>query len=71
MSATLKLPHQTLGAEVRRGAYAGVVDDGRRGSVEMDDAIDIPLEPGRHSRQVRHGRSTETFAAAEGEIVAF
>jgi hypothetical protein len=74
MSATLKLTHKAIGAEVRRGTYDVVVDGERVGSVEMNDTIEIPVEPGRHTLQVRNGRkssSTETFDAAEGEIVAF
>jgi hypothetical protein len=34
----------------------------------------LPVEPGRHTLQVRNGRNssrTKTFDAAEGEIVAF
>jgi hypothetical protein len=49
--------------------------DGERvGSVEMNDTIEIPVEPGRHTLQVRNGRNssrTLTFDAAEGEVVAF
>ena len=74
MSATLKLTHKAIGAEVRRGAYDVVVDGERVGSVEMNDTIETPVESGRHSLQVRNGRkssSTEVFDAAEGEIVAF
>jgi hypothetical protein len=74
MSATLKLTHKAIGAEVRRAPYDVVVDDLRVGSVEMNDTIEIPVEPGGHTLQVRDGRkssSTETFDAAEGEIVAF
>ncbi len=74
MSATLKLTHRAIGAEVRRDAYDVVVDGERVGSVEMNDTIEIPVEPGRHTLQVRSGRkssSTETFDAAEGAIVAF
>jgi hypothetical protein len=51
-----------------------VVDGERVGSVNMNDTIELPVEPGRHTLQVRDGRkssSTETFDAAEGEIVAF
>jgi hypothetical protein len=51
-----------------------VVDGERVESVEMNDTIEIPVEPGRHTLQVRNGRkssSTETFDAAEGEIIAF
>jgi hypothetical protein len=74
MSATLRLTHKAIGAEVRRGAYDVVVDGERVGSVEMNDTIEVPVETGRHSLQVRHGRqssATETFDAAEGGVVAF
>jgi len=69
MSATLKLTHKTIGVEVRRGTYNAMVD-----GVELNETIDIPVEPGRHTLQVRNGRNssrTKTFDAAEGEIVAF
>ncbi len=74
MSATLKLTHKAIGAEVRRDTYDVVLDGDRVGSVEMNDAIEMPIEPGRHTLQVRNGRKssgTETFDAAEGELVAF
>jgi hypothetical protein len=51
-----------------------MVDGERVGSVEMNDTIEIPLEPGRHTLQIRSGRmssGTETFDVAEGESVAF
>ena len=35
MSATLKLTHKAIGAEVRRGPYDVVVDRERVGSVEI------------------------------------
>ena len=74
MPATLKVTHKAIGAEVRRGTYDVVVDSERAGSVEMNHTIEIPVEPGRHTLQVRNGRnssSTQTFDAAEEEIVAF
>jgi hypothetical protein len=74
VSARLKLTHKAIGAEVRRGNYDVVVDGERVGSVEMNDAIELPVEPGRPTVQVRDGRkssSTETFDAAEAGIVAF
>jgi hypothetical protein len=74
MSATLKLTHKAIGAEVRRGPYDVVVDGKRVGSVEMNDTIEMPVEPGRHRLQVRKGRnssSTHTFDAAASEVVAF
>jgi hypothetical protein len=74
MSATLKLTHKTIGVEVRRGTYDAVLDGERVGSLELNDPIEMPVEPGRHTLQVRNGRNssrTETFDAAEGETVAF
>lgn len=74
MPATLKLAHKALGAEVRRGAYEVVLDGERVGSVEMNDTFETPIEPGRHTLQVRNGRNssrTKTFDATDGETVAF
>jgi hypothetical protein len=74
MSATLKLTHKTIGAEIRRGTYDAVVDGKPAGSVELDETIDIPVEPGRHTLQVRNGRNssrTKTFDVAEGEVASF
>ena len=74
MTATLKLTHKAIGAEVRRGAYDIVLDGAPAGSVEMNHTIEMPIETGRHTLQVRNGRnssSAEAFDAAEDEIVAF
>jgi hypothetical protein len=74
MPATLQLTHKAIGAEVRRGPYDVVLDGEQAGSVEMNDTIEIPVEPGRHTLQVRNGRkssNTESFDAAEGDIIAF
>jgi hypothetical protein len=74
MSATLRVTHKALGAEVRRSPYEVVVDGDRVGSVEMNDTLEVAVEPGRHTLQVREGRkasSQEAFEVAEGEAVAF
>ena len=74
MSATLKLTHKTIGAEVRRGTYDAVVDGTRAGTLELNQIIDIPVEAGRHTLQVRNGRNssrTKTFDIADDEIVSF
>jgi hypothetical protein len=74
MSATLTLTHKAIGAEVRRSAYEVVVDGQRVGSVEMNDTFERAVEPGRHTLQVRSGRkssSTDSFDAADSEIVSF
>jgi len=74
MAALLKVTHRAIGVEVRRGAYDVVLDGARVGSLGLNDPIGIPVEPGRHTLQVRNGRNssrTKTFDAAEGETVAF
>jgi hypothetical protein len=74
MPAALKLTHKAIGAEVRRGTYDVVLDGERVGSVAINDTFEMPVNPGRHSLQVRDGRNssrTRTFDAADGETVAF
>jgi hypothetical protein len=74
VSATVKLTHKAVGAEVRRGAYDALLDGERVGSVEMNETIEMPLDPGRHTLQVRNSRkssSTEAFDVAGDQIVAF
>ena len=74
MSTTLKITHKAIGAEVRRGTYDVFVDGKRIGSVEMNDTTEMPVEPGRHTLQIRDGRmssSVETFDAAQSDSVAF
>ena len=74
MAATLKLTHKAIGAEVRRGTYDVLVDGQSAASLEMNCMIEIPVQPGRHSVQIRDGRKssrTESFEAIEGTTVAF
>ena len=74
MSATLKLAHKAIGVEVRRGTFDVVVDGERVGSLAMNETIEMPIETGQHTLQVRNGRNlsrTLTFDATEGQVVAF
>ena len=51
-----------------------MVDGERVGLVEMNNTIEVPIEPGRHALQVRSGRDSSgsrTFEAAVGEIIAY
>jgi hypothetical protein len=68
------LTHKAIGAEVRRGTYEVIVDGQGVGSLEMSETIELPVEPGTHTVQIRDGRmssSAVTFDASEGESVAF
>jgi hypothetical protein len=74
MTATLKLTHKAIGVEVRRSPYDVVVDGKPAGLVKMNDTIEIPVEPGRHSVKIHSGRNssrTQTFEAVDGHTVAF
>jgi hypothetical protein len=74
MSATLRLAHKTIGVEVRRGTYEVMIDGNRAGSVDLNETVDIPVEPGRHTLQLRSGRNssrTKSFDVADGEIASF
>jgi hypothetical protein len=74
LAATLKLTHKAIGAEVRRGIYDIVLDGQPAGPLEMNDTIEMPIKPGRHTLQVRNGRNssqTQTFEADDDETVAF
>jgi hypothetical protein len=74
MAATLKLTHKAIGVEVRRGTYDVVLDAERVGELEMNDTFETPVEPARHTLQVRNGRNssrTKTFDVADGEIASF
>ena len=74
MPATIKLTRRTIGVEVRRGTFDVLVDGKHVASIEMDDTIDMQVEPGRHTLQIRNGRNssrTQTIDAADGQVIAF
>ena len=74
VSATLKVTHKAVGAEVRRDAYDLYVDGSRAGTVAMNQTIEIALEAGTHTVQVRDGRKSSgkrAFDAAQGTTISF
>lgn len=74
MSATLKLTHKTIGVEVRRGLYDAIVDGKHAMNLEMNQTIDIPVEPGHHTLQVRNGRNSsgiKDFDVVDGQTTTF
>lgn len=74
MSATVRLTHKAIGAEVRRDPYDVLVDSRGVGSVAMNDTIDIPVPAGSHTLQVRDGKKAsgvEAFDAADDEVISF
>ena len=74
MSATLQLSHTSIGVEVRRATYEIVLDGQPAGSLKMNQTIVMPVEPGRHTLQIRSGRNssrTQTFDVLDKQTVAF
>ncbi|MGH3556597.1 MAG: hypothetical protein ACRDZ5_04995 [Acidimicrobiales bacterium] len=61
-------------AELRRGTFHVLLDGNDVGTVDMQGSIDVPIEPGHHTLQVKDGRSTSSrrsFVAADGVLVNF
>jgi hypothetical protein len=74
VTATLKVSHTAIGAEVRRAAYEVIVDGRGLGRIEMNGTLEMAVDAGSHSLQVRSGRnssSTRTFEASEGETISY
>jgi hypothetical protein len=74
MPATVKLTRHLIGVQIRRGKFDVLVDGTGVASIGAHDTIETPVEPGRHTLQLRYGRyssRTAAFDAAEGQVVAF
>jgi hypothetical protein len=74
VAATLQLVREGVGMELRRGTFHVVLDHNEVASIEGKQTIEVPLEPGHHTLQVKVGRYTSrrlTFDADEGEVVNF
>jgi hypothetical protein len=77
MPATLKVTQQELfpnPAGLMRGTFDLVVDGKSIGSIKWHETVETPIEPGRHTLQVRKGRYSsrvKTFDAAEDDFVSF
>jgi hypothetical protein len=74
MRVTVKLTRNLIGVQIRRGAFDVLVDGKSAGSIDAHETVEMPVEPGRHTLQVRYGRyssRTAAFDAAEGQVVAF
>jgi hypothetical protein len=75
VSATLRVSREVaFGIELRRGRFEVSVDRDIVGSLALHGTVEMPLEPGRHSVQIRKGRYSSqdrTFDAADGEVINF
>jgi hypothetical protein len=75
MSATLRLTRKvSFAIELRRGRFDVSVDGDSIGSIDNDETVEAPLEPGHHTLRVRHGRYSSrelSFDVSDGEVAAF
>jgi hypothetical protein len=74
VAATLHLARGGIIMELRRGPFHVLLDGNDIGSIESDQTIGIPIEPGHHELQVKTGRYTSPrhpFDTVDGEIVSF
>jgi hypothetical protein len=74
LAGTLKLSRRAAGIELWRGRFDVSVDGTNVGSLERNDTIETPVEPGQHTLLIRGGRYSsrpQSFDAADGEVVNF
>jgi hypothetical protein len=75
MAATLQLTRATnFIMELRRGTFQVLIDGNDVGTIERNKTIEVPIEPGRHTLQVKAGRfssSRRSFDVADGDVVNF
>jgi hypothetical protein len=60
--------------ELRRGTFYVLLDGNDVESIESKRTIEMRIEPGHHTLQVRTGRYSsrkQSFGAADGEVVNF
>lgn len=75
MSFTLTLERAATGAmELRRGPFEIILDGTPAGSIERHQTVELPLDAGPHTLQVRAGRYSSparSFDAPDGANVSF
>jgi hypothetical protein len=75
MSPTVTLKRATGRVmELRRSRFEIVLDGNPAGSIDRDQTVELPVEPGPHTLQVRTGRYSsraQSFDAADGTNIHF
>ena len=75
MSSTLTLERVTTGAmELRRGTFEIILDGKPAGSIGRHQTVELQVEPGPHTLQVKSGRYSSPvrrFNAADGANISF
>jgi hypothetical protein len=75
MSPTVILKRETAGiVELRRKPFRVILDGDPAGSIDRNQTVELPVEPGPHTLQVRTGRYSSharSFDAADGTSTRF
>jgi hypothetical protein len=75
MSPTVTLERATSGTmELRRRPLEIILDGSPAGSIERNQTVELPVEPGPHTLEVRTGRYSshaQSFDAADGTNIRF
>ncbi len=74
MSATLNLKRDGAGFELRRGRFEIDLDGTGVGSIDWRQTVEVPVEPGRHTLEVKAGRYSsraEAFEVRDGDMANF
>jgi hypothetical protein len=75
MSSTLTLKREATGAmELRRRPFEIVLDGQPAGSIDRHQTVEVPVDPGSHTLQVKTGRYSSparTFDAVDGANINF
>jgi hypothetical protein len=75
MSLTVVLERETAHVmELRRNRFEIILDGDPAGSIDRNQTVELPVEPGPHTLQVRTGRYSshpKSFDAADGTNIRF
>jgi hypothetical protein len=75
MAPTVILERKTTGVmELRRKPFQIILDGNPAGSIDRNQTVELPVEPGLHTLQVRTGRYSshaQSFDAADGTNTRF
>ncbi len=72
MAATLRLTRNARGIELWRGRFDVTVDGTSVGTLDRQDTIETPVDPGPHTLLLRMGRYSSQphpFTATDGDLI--
>jgi len=75
MTATLQLTRKWGGVTDRHGKWQVIIDGTAVGSIDRQETVELPVEPGHHMLQVKKSERflsrERSFDAADGQVVNF